>query len=100
MVRNALRYNTKESRLIRLMLVFVLIFAAAHVALHDPDVTGSGGHSECQVCRLSHVPLATMSVPSLIVPVQFLVYSLSAEDTAFQQSHSLHTRQARAPPLV
>lgn len=101
MLRKVFRQSTKENRLIRLMLVFALAFAALHVALHDLDVGGGvlDGHGECQVCRLNHVPAASLDTPSLLVPLQILTYVLTVADTEYQLSHQFHTQWTRAPPL-
>ena len=91
---------TRKHRLIRLALVFVLIFAAAHVALHDLDIgEGLDGHGECQVCRLNHVPASPLAVLSLLVPLPLLAYVIADKQTERQFSQLFHTQWARAPPL-
>lgn len=98
MLRKAFHQNTEENRLIRLVLVFVLAFAALHVALHDLELSGQG-HEQCQVCRLNHVPATPFTPPSLLVPLQILLYVLPVTDTEYQLSHHFHSQWARAPPL-
>ena len=101
MLSKAFNRYVGENRLIRLALVLALIFAAAHVALHDLDMNSGGLDShECQVCRLNHMPAASLAVPSLFAPLQFLAYVLPVADTEYQLSHQSHTPWARAPPPV
>ena len=59
MLRLAFRRNAEFHRRIGQVMVFALIFAAVHVALHDLNLYGDGlnGHHECQVCRLSEPSL-------------------------------------------
>lgn len=101
MLTKAFRQNTQENRLIRLVMVFALAFAALHVALHDLGVSHGGldGHDKCQVCRLNHVPIASLPLPPLLAPLQVLTYVLTVADTDYQLSHQFHTQWARAPPL-
>ncbi len=100
MLSNVFNRHIGENRLIRLALVLALVFAAAHVALHDLDMNGDGLElHECQVCRLNHMPTASLAVPSLLVPLQLLAYVLPVADTEYQLSHQSHTQWARAPPL-
>ena len=71
MLRDAFHRYTEEHRLIRLVLVFALVFAAAHVASHDLDVGDSRNVDDaCQICRLNHVPVASLAASSLFVPLQ------------------------------
>lgn len=101
MLSKALRQNTEQNRLIRLVLVFALMFAAVHVALHGLDISdvGMDGHGECQTCRLNHAPAAPSVAPFLFAPLNFLAHSLPVEDTGYQFSHLFHAQWARAPPL-
>jgi len=101
MLRKAFRQNIEENRLTRLVLVFALAFAALHVASHDLDVGGGSldGRDKCQVCRLNHVPIASLPLSSLLAPLQLLTYVLTVADTEYQLSHQFHTQWARAPPL-
>ncbi len=101
MLSKTFNRHSEKNRLIRLTLVFVLVFAAAHVALHDLNVIGSGldVHDECQICRINHVPVASLVTPSLFTPLQLLVHILPVEDTEYHLSRQFHTLWARAPPL-
>lgn len=101
MLSKTFNRRTEENRLIRLVLVFALIFAAAHVALHDLDVNDGGldGHGECQVCRINHAPVASLAPPSHFSPLQLLVYVLSVADSDYQPPHPFYAQWARAPPL-
>ncbi len=101
MLQRVRHQNTAVNRLISLGLVFVLLFAAAHVPLHDMDIGGGepDGHGECQVCRVNHVPAAFLPVPSVPSPPQVHAYQLPAGDTDYTSFRPSHTRWARAPPL-
>lgn len=88
------------NHLLRIMLVVLLMFSAWHVASHDLDLFSDvSDHSECQVCRLSHVPLADLPVfawaLSLLL-IRFLLAIPAIQRTT--QSHR-YTLGARAPPL-
>ncbi|WP_126452854.1 DUF2946 family protein [Sulfuriflexus mobilis] len=100
MFRKAFQQRTEQNRLIQMVLVFTLLFAAAHVSLHD-FVSGDGQnvHDECEVCRLNHVPVAALATPSLLAPLQTLAYAPPVADTEYQYSHLLLVQWARAPPL-
>jgi len=102
MLSKAFNRHSEENRLIRLVLIFVVLFAAAHVALHNLDLSGSGldGHDECQVCRLNHVPVASLAPLTLFAPLQLLAYVLTVADSEYQLSHLSHTQWARAPPIL
>jgi hypothetical protein len=60
---------------------------------------GLDGHDKCQVCRLNHVPIASLPLPSLHAPLQLLTYVHTVADTEYQLSHRFYTHRARAPPL-
>ena len=102
MLRKSFHQSTEQNRLVRLVLVFALVFAAVHVALHDLDV-GSfdlDGQSECQACRLNHTPAAATAAPVPFTPLQFLATVHRIADAEYQTSHSFHPQWARAPPLL
>lgn len=101
MLKACLSQSTKAHHQLRWLLVFVLLFAALHVALHDLDLghANTEHQGECQVCRLNHVPLASLPVPTLHAPLQILIYSQPVINTAYLFSSPSYSRQARAPPL-
>lgn len=86
------------SRWFGLLLVFSLLFAAQHLAMHDIEGAGGGavGHQQCQ---LNHLPYAQLSQPLLGLPL--LVPALLL-DTTYRQHFLqifIHSWLARAPPL-
>ena len=101
MLNKAFHHDSGNNRLIRLVLTFALVFAAAHVALHDLDVSGGGliGSDECQVCRLNHIPVASSAPPSLFHPLQLLAQLLPVEVAEYHVSQLFNFLWARAPPL-
>jgi len=102
MLRNTFNSNSSGNHITKLMLVFALLFASAHVALHELDAHGAelDGSGECQVCRLNHVSAATFDTPSLVAPGQILLYLLPIERFDYQFSSFLNTHHARAPPAL
>ena len=82
-------------------MVFVLIFAAAHMVQHNLDIFNGDPelHSDCQICRLNHVPVASTGIPSLISPLQLLTDRILIENLFFQLAILNHYQKARAPPL-
>lgn len=99
MLSKVYRQRTKANRLIRLVLVFALLFAALHVSLHAPDLRGERGE-QCEVCSLNHVPVVSFVPPSLLAPQQTLAYVFPVVDSGYQPSHRFHVQPARGPPLV
>lgn len=101
MLSKAFSRPLKKNRPLRLVLVFALVFATAHVALHDPDESGGGldGYGDCRVCRLNHLPVASVAEPFVFVPLQLLVYVFPVADVEYQPSRPFHTQWTRAPPL-
>lgn len=100
MLRKAFNRNSEDHSLIRLVLVFALTFATLHVALHDMEMGGGlSEHEQCQACRLNHLPLASLALPSLLTPLQLLAHVLPVAGTEYQLSLQLNTQRARAPPL-
>lgn len=101
MLRQAALPATKDKQLISWLLLAALVFAGLHVALHDWafDNTGTDPVHECEACRLNHVPLASLPLPSLLSPLQLLRYVAPVADTRFRTSAQSHIQRARAPPL-
>jgi len=97
MLAKAFHLDTKDNRFIRLVLVFALVFAAFHVALHDLDLRGEGGE-QCQVCSLNNVPVVSFAIPSLHAPLNILAFVLPVTDVDYQSSYPFHIQWARAPP--
>ena len=101
MLSKAFRQNTKANHLLRLLLVFALAFAALHVALHDINMSGVGldGNEHCQVCRLNHVPLASLPLPALLASLAHLAYVKPDVVPQYHPLNHLTALRARAPPL-
>ena len=101
MLSKTLRQSSVGSGLIRLALVFVLIFAAVHVALHEVDLGSDGvdGYVECQACRFDQTPTANLVPPSLFVPLLLLGFAITVAAAQPALSHSSAVYLARAPPL-
>lgn len=93
--------NTDMNRLLRWVLAFALVFAALHVASHDIDMGGQGQVDDdtCQICRINHVPLASLPLPSLLVPLQLSTYVKPDVVSQFLQTSPHRVHGARAPPL-
>jgi len=91
----------KQNRFIKLVLVFALLLASMHVALHDLG-TGNGlnEHEECQVCRINHVPIAALAVFAIPEPVRLLLYLLPISESEYQLLALFRTQRARAPPVL
>jgi len=101
MLRNVLNPRTGQNRVVRLLLVFALVFASAHVALHDEAASGEvSGHSECQTCRLNNVPMADLAVFSLPDPQPLLLYVFPIAASDYQLLPLFQSQRARAPPVL
>jgi hypothetical protein len=94
------RYDS-GGRHILTVLVCCLMFASAHMALHDSAQTNDEliAQDDCQVCRLNHVPFVPSSALALFTPSQVVTYILPAR--SFKPGYSLRfpTLGARAPPM-
>lgn len=85
-------------RLLNLLLVLALLFAAAHVSQHDL-VKGGGpaGHSECQ---LSHAPGALLCASSSATLLFILVFVITLVGAAPYTQTALRLSLIRAPPSL
>jgi len=92
--------HSDTSHLLRIALVVLLLLAAWHVASHELDhLSNISDHTECQVCRLNHVPLADLPVLSWALSL-FLIRFLLATPAIQRTTQSYrYTLGARAPPL-
>jgi len=92
--------HIKSNHWLRIMLIALLLLTIWHTATHDLDISNDlSEHTECQVCRLNHVPVDNLALPTLLVPSVLisLLFSISIiQGTA--QSYR-YTPGARAPPL-
>jgi len=93
--------NSHTSHLLRIMLVVLLMIAAWHVASHELDhLNNFSEHTECQVCRLNHVPLADLPLLAWALSL-FLIRFLLAIPAIQRTTQAYHyTLGARAPPLL
>lgn len=86
-------------RLLNLLLVLALLFAAAHVSQHDlaEGSSGPAGHSECQ---LSHAPGALLCASSSATLLFILVFVVTLTGAASYAQTSLRLSPIRAPPSL
>lgn len=100
MILDTSNRQTGLDRLLRIVLVAVLVFAAWHVSSHDLDTLSDiSSHTECQVCRLNHVPIADLPIliwimPLFIISLALVIPALQRPTQSFR-----YTLGARAPPL-
>lgn len=99
MIDNPIKYSDTRHQLTLLMVVFSLVFAVLHVALHDININDLKDHETCQVCRLDHTPTASITQPGFYVLLQNLIHIIPLEDHIFLLSNNSPVQWARAPPL-
>ena len=90
--------QARLDRFLRIVLMVTLLFAAWHVASHGVDI--ASGHEQCQVCRLSHVPIADLPVFAWLVPLILLSLVLIILTLQQPTQPYRYTLGARAPPLL
>ena len=90
-----------KDRLILTALAFALVFVSVHFVLHDLDEATSdlNVQDECQVCRLSHVPVASDPGLFLFEPLRVVAYVLPTKTVWSHDLLRFPTLGARAPPL-
>ena len=98
MLARTLRQSSFGNGLIRLALVFVLVFSAAHVALHDAASDGLTDYIACEACRFDQAP-AGLFPPALFAPLLLPAVALTVLATQLAPSHFDLAYLARAPPL-
>lgn len=86
--------------MLRLLLVFMLLFAIFHVSQHDLD--GGDGHLQdnCQICRLVHLHGAAAPVVAMFTPLLACLGALVVIATAFLSSERVYSWNSRAPPSI
>ena len=93
-------YKAKLNRTLRIILAMAMLFAAWHVTSHEIDISGEvGSHEECQLCLLSHIPIAHSPALAWFAPL--LIFSrilILPIDQRPGQSFR-YILGARAPPL-
>ncbi len=95
--------NTRvQDRFILTALALALVFVSVHFVLHELDEATSDLNiqDECQVCRLTHVPVPSDPGPILLEALRVVAYVLP---TKIVWSHNLMrfpSLGARAPPAL
>ena len=87
------------SKLLSLLLAFLLLLAALHVSQHDLVEGGGGpaGHSECQLSHVPGAPGCPFVPPALLL---VLIFTLFVLNTVLPQCRTpLRLQRIRAPPL-
>ena len=96
---NTHQHSNKKYQLVLLTLVFSLIFAVLHVALHDININDLEEHETCQVCRLDNTPTASLAQPGFYYSLLSLSHTIPLEDHVFLLSFNSLVQWARAPPF-
>lgn len=78
--------------------MLAVLATSLHVVLHDWDESGSGptGHQECQ---LSHLTLALLPLPSLLILPFVLISLVVLNNKHFTSTFFNNFYQPRAPPF-
>ena len=90
-----------EDRCILAALAFALVFVSMHFVLHDLDEAASDLYvqDECQICRLTQVPVAPDPEIFLFEPLRVVAYVLPTKTVWSHNMLRFPTLGARAPPL-
>ena len=90
----------KLNRMLRIILVLAMSFAAWHVTSHEVDFSGeASGHEECQLCLLSHTPTADFPTFTWFVPLLILSLIMIVPDVHRFGQPLRYILGARAPPI-
>jgi len=92
--------NIELGHFLKVMLIVLLLLAVWHTTTHDLDISNDlSGHTECQVCRLNHVPVDDLPLLTWLVSPLLIIFIFNIS-THQCTTHSYHyTLGARAPPL-
>lgn len=101
MFKKARSQHAPQNRLVTLALVFALVFAIEHVAIHDFDVNGGDPdvNTECQLCRYNYVPILSWETPPSFTRLELFVHFPSMGEARYPRSRLFRSLWARAPPL-
>jgi hypothetical protein len=93
--------NLPQRRQLSRLLIAALVFAAAHIALHEQDIAPDGlaQNDACEVCRLNHVPIILTDIPTLSEPQPYYV-RLQPRSWVATFEAPLRSLGARGPPSV
>ena len=83
-------------------LAFALVFGSMHFVLHDLEEAAGDliVQDECQVCRLTHVPVAPEPGLFLFKPLRVVAYILRTNTVRSHNTLRYSTLGARAPPSL
>ena len=83
-------------------LACALVFVSVHFVLHDLEEAAGDltVQDECQVCRLTHVPVGPEPGLFLFQPLRVVAYILQTNTVWSYNTQRYSTLGARAPPSL
>lgn len=96
-----MKRSPRHIRLIPAVLALALVFVSVHFVLHEFD-EGSVDltvQDDCQICRLTHVPVVPGSGLALPDRLPVIAYFLPTNQVRSHDTLRFPTLGARAPPL-
>ena len=99
-LKNIFSPNVEIFRRLQLVMMFTLVFAALHVASHDPsdDAGHPGLIDTCQTCRLSQLSVDLPPAPILVVAFQKIAFDAPLQGAEPHRQFPRSAWYARAPP--
>lgn len=98
--RHLFNSRAEDNRLIVTALAFAFVFASVHFVLHDLEQSRGDliVQDDCQVCRVTHVPVVSTPGLSLFVALRVITYVLPTKTVRRHNTLRFPTLGARAPP--